>query len=169
MQFLILAKRVLYTHLIWRLRRGITSFVRKLLRQNSPPYKYNNKKALLLNFKAVRQTQVELHILKVKSHACIRPLSQIQSCYSEFPVASYVAICSTTHNHSTETNFISFIKIYKCVNINKSCNVYRYRKWKHMLTKIEIGITQNQLVPSYHKTFQGNAFCSLLWPQEFWK
>ena len=57
------AKRVLYTQ------------ISELLGQKFQSYKCNDGKLLLPKFKAVSQTQGELHILKVKKlDKCIRPL-----------------------------------------------------------------------------------------------
>ena len=69
------AKRVLYTDLILWLWSSITSFISDLLGQNIQSYKCNDRTVLLPNFKAVGQTQSELHSLKVENlDACIRPL-----------------------------------------------------------------------------------------------
>ena len=70
-----LQKGILYTCCILWLWRDITSFVSELLGQNFQSYKCNDRTVLLPNFKAVSQTQVELHSLKVeKLDACIRPI-----------------------------------------------------------------------------------------------
>ena len=70
-----LQKRVLYMHSILWLWRGITSFISELSGQTFQSYKSNDRMVLLPNFKAVGQTQTELHSLKVeKLDACIRPI-----------------------------------------------------------------------------------------------
>ena len=67
-----LQKGVLYTRPIVQLWRGITSFASKLLNWNFQYYKYNDRRVLLPNFKAVGPTQTELHPLKAEtSGACI--------------------------------------------------------------------------------------------------
>ena len=54
---------------------SITSCISELLGQNFQSYKCNDRIVLLLNFKAVGQTQAELHSLKCeKLDACISPL-----------------------------------------------------------------------------------------------
>ena len=71
-----LVKGVLYTHLVLQLWTGIISLVSKLLSWNPLPYKCNYSKVMPPNFKAVDQTEVELHILKGEnSDECIRPFS----------------------------------------------------------------------------------------------
>ena len=57
------------------LKRGTTSFISELSGQYFQSYKYNDRTVLLPNFKAVGQTQAELHSLKVeKLDAHKRPL-----------------------------------------------------------------------------------------------
>ena len=59
---------------------SITSVISELLDQTFQSYKCNDRTVLLPNFKAVGQTQSELHSLKFeKLDACIRPLLQIRS------------------------------------------------------------------------------------------
>ena len=49
-------------------------------KSNFQSYKCNDRTVQLPNFKAIGQTQAELHSLKVeKLYACIRPFLQIQS------------------------------------------------------------------------------------------
>ena len=58
-----------------KLCRGITLFISELLGRNFQSYKCNDRTVLLPNFKAVGQTQAELHSLKVeKLNECTRPL-----------------------------------------------------------------------------------------------
>ena len=66
-----LAKRVLYMHTVLRLWRCITSFLSELTGQKFQSYKCNDKTVVLPNFKAVRQTQAELHSLKVENGICV--------------------------------------------------------------------------------------------------
>ena len=68
-------KLVLSKHPILQLCRGKTSFISKLLGWKFQCCKCNDRTVLLLNFKAVDQTQAELHSLKVeKLDVYARPL-----------------------------------------------------------------------------------------------
>ena len=51
------------------------SFLSRLLRHNFQSYKYNDRKVLPSNIKAVGPTQAKLHTLEVEElDTCIRPL-----------------------------------------------------------------------------------------------
>ena len=72
-------KGVLYIHIQFCNLEEVY-FLSKLLGRNHLSYNFSDRKVLLPTFKAVSQTQIELHILEVeKLDACIRPFSHIQS------------------------------------------------------------------------------------------